>query len=149
MNRSGPMPRGGLLLEVMVALAIFVVAGVAILGGLRQSVRHAAAQRDHWKALDLARSGLSMIEAGLATAEEIDGAVPAWRDGERSAAAFDDRPPEPSGWARQVLTEPAGVGGLTLVTIRAYRDRPGGASVTLRQVMATRDAQVAIAGSVR
>lgn len=50
--------------------------------------------------------------------------------------------PGETGWALEITTEPARVSGLTLVIVRAYRvdnagdELLGGASVTLRQIVA-------------
>lgn len=139
--------RGALLLEALVALAIFVAAGLAILSVMRQGSSDARAWRERMHALDLARSALSQIEAGIATSEQLNGPVPAWEDEEETTgAAFEDFAPAPSGWRLEVRTEPGGVGGATLVTVRAYRDRlnttgnsltnqTSGAGVTLRQLI--------------
>lgn len=60
----------------------------------------------------------------------------------RPDTGFTDLDAEPTGWALQIETEPARIPGLTLVVVRAHRvddagdELPGGAAVTLRQIIA-------------
>ena len=98
--------------------------------------------------MDLARSALSRIEAGIETPETLNGPVPEWQD-EDSTAEFEDAPPAPTGWELSIRTTPfggtgrgggaAGSGGLTLVEVTALRRDPGRAApavtVTLRQLV--------------
>lgn len=108
--------RGGLLLEALIALAVFVMAGLAILSVLRQGVADTRAARDRVRGYDIARSALAQIETGLATIESLDGSVPAWRP-PSSSIAFEDAPPPESPWNVEITTEEAGVGGLSRVRV--------------------------------
>jgi hypothetical protein len=77
-QRSAPLRRGALLLEAMFALAIFVMAGSAVLalvGGARQSMERVALDR---RAADLARSAMAKIEAGIESAQSLNGPVKPW-----------------------------------------------------------------------
>jgi hypothetical protein len=135
-----------LLLEVVTAVAVFVGAGMAILSLVSGSVSSLAAARDAVKAVDLARSGMARLEAGLATPQTLPGPVPRWEDdadawlGDDAAAesgGFADAAPRPSGWELDVETEPSRFAGLTLVTVTASK-RAGEvieATYTLRQLV--------------
>ncbi|MBX3402081.1 MAG: hypothetical protein KF699_01585 [Phycisphaeraceae bacterium] len=139
--------RGALLMEMMLALAVFVGAALAILSAMGQSAASLAAAKERQRAMDLARSALSRIEAGIETAETLNGPVPEWQD-EDSTAEFEDAPPAPTGWELSIRTTPFGGagrggaiagGGLTLVEVTALRRDPGRAApavtVTLRQLV--------------
>jgi len=116
------MRRGAVLLECVLALALFVSAGMAVLALVDGAVRSVERTRDLEAAVDLARSAIAKIEAGIATAEELEGPVPAWRDEED--AAFGDEPPTPGPWSLEITTEPALFDGLTRVRVRAIRTEP-------------------------
>jgi type II secretory pathway pseudopilin PulG len=143
--------RGALLLEVVAAVAIFVMAGAAILSLVGGSVDSLAAARDAVKAVDLARSAMARLEAGLDTPQSLPGPVSRWEDdadavlgddrlAEQVGTGFSDALPRPSPWEIEVETEPAQFTGLTLVTVRALK-RPAPdseqieASYTLRQLV--------------
>jgi hypothetical protein len=113
--------RGALLLEAGLAVALFAMAGLAILGMLRNAASGLAAERERLHAVDLATSALAMIEAGIETAESLDGEVPRWSD-EQAAAGFEDRPPAPSGWLLEIETDESVYDGLTVVTVRVLRE---------------------------
>ena len=146
--------RAGILLEVMVALSIFAMAGLAILTLLGQSVESFTRTRDVQHAADLARSTMSQIEAGIATPDALVGPVPRWEDSDLAlemmsmeqdgpgdfGAGFEDSPPGDSDWELEIDSEPTEFRGLSLVTIRAIR-RPSPdsdrilASYTLHQLV--------------
>ncbi|MBC7771966.1 MAG: hypothetical protein H7210_05690, partial [Pyrinomonadaceae bacterium] len=62
-RRSGAR-RGTMLLEVMLALALFIGAGAAVLSIVGQSVGSLKATRERQHAVDLARSAMAELEAG-------------------------------------------------------------------------------------
>ena len=146
--------RAGILLEVMIALSIFAMAGLAILTLLGQSVESFTRTRDVQHAADLARSTMSRIEAGIAPPDALVGPVPPWDDTDlaREMASmyetgpgefgpgFDDSLPGDSDWELEIESEPTEFRGLSLVTVRAIR-RPSPdsdrilASYTLRQLV--------------
>lgn len=64
--------RGAVLLEIMVALAIFVGAGAVVLGSVININRSLAASRDRQVAIDIARSKMAELEAGITTAERLN-----------------------------------------------------------------------------
>lgn len=127
--------RAGILLEVMVALAIFVAAAIAVLAMVDRSAASLAEARRQRAAVDLARSAMSKLEAGLATPETLNGPVPAWS--EENSETIGDAPAAPSGWELRISTEPTSFAGLTLVTVEAVRASQAGdrvlTSFTLRQ----------------
>ncbi len=121
--RGGPgWRRGTLLLEVLLALAVFVGAGLAILTVLERSTDALARVRDHRQACDLALSAIARIEAGLDTPESLDGPVPEWED------MSDGRAIEAAGggkWEIDIKTEPSQFSGLTKITVEAIKRRAG------------------------
>lgn len=133
--------RGAMLLELVLALAVFVGAGLAILAAMDQAGRSLEVARDGLKAADLARSAMARIEAGLATPVTVNGPVPEWVDEEVGAGAvFRDSPARASGWELVVQTEPSEFDGLTRVSITARRasaagPRTDGPTYTLHQLV--------------
>lgn len=115
-------PRGALLLEALIALAIFVMAGLAILGVMRQGSANLRDQRDRAQGLDIARSTLAQIESGIATPDTLDGPVRPWQ-GNRSAVAIDDAPPPETPWEVDIKTEPAGVADLSRVRVQVSKNK--------------------------
>ena len=86
MNSPRTHHRGAILLEVILALSIFVTSGLAILTLVTQSTSRLTAIRDNETAADLARSAMAQIEAGLATPESLLGPVPDWLETESGQA---------------------------------------------------------------
>ena len=84
--------RGALLLEVVLALALFVTAGIAILSMVGQSVGSLKSAREKLHAADLARSAMAKIEAGRSTITDpaftTSGAVDKDRPCNRSCSAI-------------------------------------------------------------
>lgn len=141
--------RGVLLLEVLLALAIFVMAGGAILMLVDRAMRGLEHTRAAAQAADLARSTMARIEAGLGTPVTLNGPVRAWPesdDGRREEDLTDGSlgsggiAPEETGWEVEIETDPSSFPGLTTVSVRAIkRSPPGSATVaaeyTLRQLV--------------
>jgi len=118
--------RGALLLEVAIAVALFALAGLAILAMLRDASASLRREGERLKAIDLASSALASIEAGVATPDSLDGPVPAWTE-EGAGGEFEDRPPEPTGWSLEIDTERALFDGLSIVTVHVLRQASPGA----------------------
>jgi len=142
--------RGLILLEVLLSLALFVMTSLALLSIVSDAVDGLRRSRDRLLAADHARGAISMIEAGLARPETLNGPVVP------SAAEATDDPgfigvdpgDAPQGsfvsvaeWALEIETEQTEWPGLTLVAVRAYRIDPEGfeiegeSSFTLRQIV--------------
>lgn len=127
--------RGGILLEVMLALALLVMGSMTILGAMSQSIHSLEATRLKQQAADLARSAMARIEAGIATPDTLQGPVPAWESDPESGAdelngdAFPDEFglaagigwSEDSGWELEIDTSPSPFAGLAIVRVRALR----------------------------
>jgi type II secretory pathway pseudopilin PulG len=126
-----------MLLEVMLALAIFVMAGTTILslvGGTMDGMERMRLTR---KAADLARSAMAKMEAGIETPQTLNGPVKPWSaTGDESE---DAGVPDPSGgWELHIDSEPTPFRGLTKLTVRAFKHGAGDtevASYSLRQLV--------------
>ena len=134
-----PTRRAGLLLEVLLALTIFIGAALTILAAVGSASDSLDASRLRQRAMDLARSAIAKIEAGIETAQTLNGPVPEWRDEEAASEAAVDELPAPSGWELSIVTTPFGSGELTMIEVTASRttERSGAilASATLRQLV--------------
>ncbi|MDX2132580.1 MAG: hypothetical protein SFY69_11070 [Planctomycetota bacterium] len=118
--RAERRPRGGsILLECLLALALFVGAGLTIFGMIDLAAGSVARSHAQLRAADVARSAMSRIEAGMASPETLTGPVRATDLGLTDAGGAGDD--TPTLWELDVSTEPLGVGGLTKVTVRAFR----------------------------
>lgn len=118
----------GVLLEAMLAVAIFVVAGLAILtaaGRARAAAESAALSA---RAADLARSAMSLIEVGRQTPESLDGPVAVWWSPGEPAGPDSQRTPRAldTGWELRIQTEPGPIDGLVRVVVEARRVDPSG-----------------------
>lgn len=135
MRRGRGRRHGALLLEVVLALAVFIMAGLAVLSAVERAAGSAEWVRDMHMAADLARSAMSRIEAGLDDPIALSGPARRWMD--------DDAPPESAGpgWTLRIETTPSPFDGLTLVAVTAQREESRGAravSCTLRQLVRLR-----------
>ena len=127
--------RGALLLELLVALAIFVGSATAVLAMVRKGVEGVGTAGEMLWAADLAASAYAQIEAGIASAATLDGPVPVWVD-ESAGVLGDDLPPMPSGWELEIDTQPAEFGNLTRLSVTARRVE-GGAAFTVEGLIKT------------
>lgn len=123
MNRG----KGLILLELLLAVGIFVGAALAISGVLRQASHSLALTQDRAVGVDLARSALALIESGEA--------MPATLQGEVRGGLLD---PEGTlaGWSLEVEVDSV-AGGLLRVDVTASRE-PGRPLATLTQVVPSR-----------
>lgn len=157
------MRRGGMLFEVMVALAILLMASMTLGAIVMQSVGAMDRTRRSMQACDLARSTMAQIEAGILDAASVSGPVRRWdasmflmpedafapAGGAEPVEASAELPGEiPVGvsenigpeWSVEVETEPTEFDGLWLVTVTAQLQAAQApdvvlASYTLRQVV--------------
>ncbi len=134
---------GSALLEVVVALAIFVGAGSAILSAAHRGERFLAQALAEEQAADLARSAISAVEIGVATPQSVatliteDGGAP------RLTVDADSRSASPSSgdgrWRLTVDTQPGDEPGFVLLTVTAERTADNGRIVevshTIRQLV--------------
>jgi hypothetical protein len=98
-----------MVLECMLALAVFVAGALVILSAMNGSAGALARAGMTARAADLARSAMSRIEAGQSRPESMSGPV----------LGENGEPLGPEAWELEVRTEPAGPAGLTRVTVRA------------------------------
>jgi type II secretory pathway pseudopilin PulG len=135
--------RGALLLETILALAVFILAGTAILSLLRTAAAGLVSAREVEQAADLARSAMAKIEAGLATPLTLNGPVRSWleEDAERGERheGLSTRPEPAASWELDIQTTPSQFRGLTRVSITAMKHGGGSgqpaASYTLHQLV--------------
>ncbi len=132
---GGGHRRGGILLEVMLALSLLVMGGIMILSAMSQSIASIEATRLNQQAADLSRSAMAKLEAGIASIEELEGPVPTWEtDPDSGADEMNDDLPvgdfgsfaefdygEDSDWELEIETSESPFEGLTAVSIRAIR----------------------------
>lgn len=137
MTRRPRAARGAFLFELMVALAVFLATGLAILGAVRQSQRGLISAVERSRAADLALSAAASIEAGIDTPDNLDGPV----EIEPQGVALTDAPPEPSGWELEIETDRAGSFGLTVLTVTAFNtDNPAWRYTARRLIVLESDA---------
>lgn len=96
------------LLECIVALAIFVAVGLSLLAMSNLATDAATSTMRRSRARDLARSAMSQLESRLASAETLGGEVK-------------DDAGNPTGYTLTVHTEPSQFQGLALVEVTASR----------------------------
>lgn len=111
--------RGAMLLDVLVALAIFALAAVAILALMDRSAGGLSRAREAQAADAVARTALALVGAGLETPERLRGDLKPSED----KTISDDRkvlrvPALCDGWRLELDTEPSRFEGLTIVTAR-------------------------------
>lgn len=137
---------GGVLLEVMLAVALFVAAGLAVVSATDRASMASDHVRLAVRAGDLARSAMALIEAGLATPESLHGPVRSWRalgGGIDEGPVIDGPAADERGWELQILTEPMPLEGVVKVSVEARLLSESGrlrASRRLIQVVPSRGA---------
>ncbi|MFI4853829.1 MAG: hypothetical protein ACIAQF_02485 [Phycisphaerales bacterium JB065] len=141
-----PRRHGLLLLEMVIALAIFVTVGTLILSNIRQALMSTSYAKDVVRAQDLAASIIALVETELDTPENLNGPLPEWDPEEgyfggalASASGMGFQAAGES-WIIEIETAPAGVPGFTSVIVTVSReDRQG--------VIATRESLVPLQGA--
>jgi hypothetical protein len=114
----------------VLAVSLFVMAGMAILSLVGGSVEGLGRSRDAAVAADLARSAMARLEAGLGTGQTLSGPVGRWEEDESvwegddaagPMSGFADIAAAPTLWEIEIDTEPSRFDGLTLATVRAFK----------------------------
>lgn len=100
--------RGSVLLEVLLATAVFSFAGIVVLGVVDGAVADGARAARRSLAMDVARSQLARMEAGISEDSQDDRAVPGLRVESRM--------------------EPSDFPGLTLAVVEVYDEQSDGRS---------------------
>ncbi len=138
--RPWPSRPGALLLEMLVALGLFVMTALAVSASMSRGMDAIVRDRDLARARDLARSAMAKIEAHLASPESLDGPV---EDESEDRIAFDEGPVEDTGWELVVDREPSEFEGLSVVRVTARRVDPAServlVSATLYQLVRVRE----------
>jgi len=136
--------RGAMLLEVMLAVGLFVGSAAFCLGVTRSLFQSLQRADQRHLAVDLARSKLAELEAGLITVQELRGE---WSGavGSRSQDDLETMTPG-SVWEIDVTTSLSEYPGLSLIelTVREVdmdtgADRDDAVSFTLRRLIALRE----------
>lgn len=110
--------RGAILLECVLALALFVGAGLAILTMIDVAVERARQTQSADIASDIAASAIACVEAGVLAPEAVQGAVLRWRpDLDRGATPAEG----PDAWYTTVQTTPLDEPGAVMMTVRVWR----------------------------
>lgn len=119
--------RAGVLLETLVALAVFVTVGAFILAASRGSLGAARVAGLESRGADLAASALAAIEAGLVPVSALSGGdrLLVAMGFEEPGAASDFFDAETGSWTLEVEQEPAGIGDLTLIAVTAVWTEAG------------------------
>lgn len=146
------MARGAILLELMIAVALLVMASLAISASLRDGMMSLQRSKDEALAGDMARSIVAMVEAGLARPEQFDGPMPSWDadterwEGDPLIDALDLAQANAGGvvdgWFVTAESEPTSFAGLTKLIVTVERLGDAGvptASRTLVQLVRLRD----------
>ena len=136
--------RGAILLEVLLAIGLFVGAAAFCLG-VTKSLFSALERADRrWLAIDLARSKLAELEAGLITVQDLRGE---WSGGVGSRPDDVELAAAASGpiWEIDTVTTPTEYRGLSLIELTITEVPPDGGvenhvvTFTLRQLVALRE----------
>lgn len=118
--------RGTILLEVLLAIAVFAFAGIVVLGVLQETVASAGRADRRAIAMDLARSRLAEIEAGLAPgeADEAGAGVSVGGGAGRGAGSGVslDAPSPFDGLRVEERLEPSDFDGLQLAVVEVWDD---------------------------
>ena len=139
-RNQGTTRRGGLLFEVLLAVALFVGAASFSLGCVKSVFSALAQTRREQEAVDLARSSMAELEAGLIGLADLRGqpvdAVGSMRG--ETAANVTSSTSRPR-WIVDVKTRRSEFTGLSLVELTVREDTgvsdENAASFTLRQLM--------------
>jgi len=128
---------GAVLLELLIALAIFVVAATTLLGTFSDVVASIGRDTTTARAVDLARSRMSELEAGLTTIEDLR--AEAGRRGADvggRAHADESEPRGAQGLIVDASITRSAYPGLTLVELRVFDATGSAPRFTLRQLVA-------------
>jgi type II secretory pathway component PulJ len=142
---------GGVLFEVMLSIALFAAAAAFTLGAVRSVYHTLERSEKRQQAVDLARTRLAELEAGLITLRDLQGeshgAADSPASASRDASSFDERATARPRWRLEARTTRTEFTGLTLVELTVIENIPpeaeaAGASAmqyTLRQLVAVRE----------
>lgn len=117
--------RGAILLELLLAVVLFAMAGLAIHGALDRALDRSTSTVERMHASDLGWSAIALIETGIARPESLDGPIesesPLWFGPDPGAGVDVEGVGPWSGWELQIDTEPALFRGHVLVSVGVVR----------------------------
>ncbi len=127
--------RGAFLLEVIVALAVFVGTGLAILAAVRQSQGNLIHSLESSRATDLAASAAAEIATGIDSIDNLDGPVESAADNPLALAATANDPTATAAWTLEITVEPSEFQNLDILVVTATRDAAFPISHTIRRLI--------------
>lgn len=136
-KRHGCRDTGFVLLDLVLALAMFVVGGLAVLTQLDFGARRIIDAEHRMGAVGVARTALGLLETGAMSDRELTGPASAWATPLNETAGLDPQ----AEWVCEVELEPSEWPDLSLATVRVRRVLAGadaGSSpvlATLRQLV--------------
>lgn len=122
-RRHRPGRRGFVLLDLVLALAMFVVGGLAVLSQLDFGARRIIDAEQRMGAVGVARTALGLLETGAMSDRELSGPAGSWATPPSEAGGPGSI--EPGEWMCEVEIEPSAWPELTLATVRVRRLPPG------------------------
>ena len=117
---SHPRRRAAVLLEVLLALALFIATALTLTGVVGTTLRAMQSSRDDIRAANIARSAMALLEAGVYTPEALSGPAPAELLGGEEESLTTSNAAD--AWTLEIETERTSFSGLTLVSVTAIRD---------------------------
>ncbi len=117
--------RGALLLEVILALTIFILVGLAATDLAGHALGSMQRTADLRRAVDIARTTVSRIELGELAPESASGPVRSAIEVNPADGDVADAGDDSIGWSIRVSAQPGPVSELTLVTVDVLRTLPG------------------------
>ena len=136
-GRRSVGPAGVVLLDLVIALALFTVGGLAVLTQLESGARRIIQAEQRLGAMAMARTAMGLLETGAMGDRELNGPADAWAspspDDLAAPGAASDSTTQ---WICEVELEPSQWPALSLATIRVRRV-PLGAEVEGQPVLAT------------
>lgn len=131
-ERHGRRASGFVLLDLVIALALFVVGGLAVLTQMESGARRVIAAEHRMGAVGVARTAIALLESGAMGDRELNGPATAWATPASEAGDVEPR----AEWVCEVELEPSSWPELSLATVRVRRV-PAGAEVQDWPVLAT------------
>lgn len=131
-GRQGCRGAGFVLLDLVLALAMFVVGGLAVLTQLDFGARRIIDAEHRMGALGVARTAIGLLESGAMGDRELTGPASTWATPLSEVAGLDPQ----AEWMCEVELEPSEWPDLSLATVRVRRV-PAGADIGSSPVLAT------------
>lgn len=131
-KRHGGAEAGFVLLDLVIALALFVIGGLAVLTQMESGARRVIDAEHRIGAASVARTALALLESGAMGDRELNGPATAWATPANEAGEIDPQ----AEWVCEVELEPSSWPELSLATVRVRRV-PAGAEAENWPVLST------------